>query len=261
MYLSIINTSLWLLWRDIRLLRKNMVDTLIDSLIMPTSFIIIGGYIFPYLGMPANYGSFMVVGSLMMMCYGACAWLGASPLIADLENDRSITYILTLPIPSWIVPIKIATGFACQAMIRNIFTLILGKIILLDRFDLSQLSIPKFALMYVIANLLFGFLATTIAFWVNNSFEFGRFWMRIGSQLVFFSGFQFTWYVFYKSLPTLAYIDLINPLLYAFEGTRAAILGQHSSLNYWVCVGVSLMWIVVLGFVSNYLFKKKLDCV
>ena len=64
---SIFNTTMWLLWRDVSILRKGILTTLFDSLIMPCSLIIIGGYILPYMGMPESYGSFMVVGSILVM--------------------------------------------------------------------------------------------------------------------------------------------------------------------------------------------------
>src|SRR5581483_9408399 len=135
---SVINTTLWLLWRDVSILRKGLLNTLIDSLIMPASLIIIGGYILPYMGMPDSYGSFMVVGSIMMMCFGSACWLGAGPLVADLETDRAITYELTLPLPSWLVTVKTACGFALRGALVNLMTLPFGKLILGSKFDMSQ---------------------------------------------------------------------------------------------------------------------------
>lgn len=257
----VLNTLGWLLRTEVNMVFKHMWDNLIDSLIIPVVFIIIGGFILPYMGMPADYGSFMVASSTMMMAYAGCAWRGAAPLIADLESDKSITYELTLPIPSWLVFVKVALGFAIHASLLNLLTLPMGKLLLGSHFDLSNLSVIKCLLMYPIAILLFAFFSATIAFYVNNSHEFGRFWLRIGSQLFFFSGLQFSWAVLYKAWPTLAYIDLINPLLYAFEGFRTAVLGQEGNINFWICLGMLLLWILVFGVVGTWLFKRKLDCV
>jgi len=251
----------WLLWRDLSVLRKRIITSIIDSLIMPISFIVIGGYILPVLGMPYDYGSFMVIGSMMSMCYGCTAWLGAGPLVSDLDSDKSITYELTLPVPSWVILVKTACGFAINAMLLNMFTLVLGKLLLMGRFDLSNMHIGKFIVIYVSSNLMFGFFATALAFWVDNDFEFGRFWMRFGSQLMFFSGMQFSWAVLYKASAIFAYIDLLNPLVYAFEGTRAAVLGQSGNLDYWLCLAALWLWIGILGMIAHRLFRKKLDCV
>ncbi len=56
-----LNTLWWLLRADFTVLTKKIWSNLLDSLIIPTVFIIIGGYILPYLGMPADYGAFMAV--------------------------------------------------------------------------------------------------------------------------------------------------------------------------------------------------------
>lgn len=255
------NTTGWLLWRDLSVLRKNILNSFIDSLIMPLTMIIIGGYILPSLGLPLTYGGIMVVGSVVAMCYASTNFGGAGPLVADLQSDRAITYDITLPIPSWLVFAKTAIGFALYSIIMNSLTLFVGKLVLMDRFDISNLSVPKFILIYISSNLLFGFYCLTIAFFVKNSFEFGRFWVRIGNVLYFFSGLQFSWLALYKTLPIIACINLLNPLVYAVEGTRAAVLGQEGNLNYWLCLAAVWAWTVLFSIIGYKLFKKRLDCV
>lgn len=258
---QICNTIWWLLRADLTILTKNIWGNLIDSLIIPTVFIIIGGYILPFMGMPVDYGAFMTVSSTMMMAYSSTAWRGAGPLIADLESNKSISYELTLPIPSQLVFIKVALGFAINAMLLNILTLPMGKLLLGSKFDLSHFSLFKFILMYPTTILSFAFFSTTIAFWVKSTMDFGRFRLRIESQLFFFSGMQFPWVVLLKAWPTLAYIDLLNPLLYAFEGFRVAVLGQEGNINFWICFAMLWLWIGIFNVLGYYLFKRKLDCV
>lgn len=255
------NTLWWLLRADFTVISKNFWGSLLDSLIVPTTFIIIGGYILPYLGMPADYGAFMTVSSTMMMAYNITAWRGASPFLADLESDKSITYALTLPISSRLVFVKVALGFALPAALLNLLTLPLGKLLLGSHFDLSHFSIIKFLIMYPLAILSFAFFSAALTFWVKNTLEFGRFWLRIGSQLFFFSGLQFSWAVLFKAWPTLAYIDLFNPLLYAFEGFRTAVLGQEGNINFWACVGALVLWIAIFNIIGFKFFKRRLDCV
>jgi hypothetical protein len=258
---EIASTTRWLLQRELTILYKNAFDSLIDCLIIPLTFIVISGFILPYMGMPADYGAFMAVGACMMMSWNSCAWFGAGPMIADLESDRSITYQLTLPLPAWMIVIKYALGFAIYGVILNVLTIPIGKVLLGSRFDLSNFSWIKFALIYPSANVMFGFLAVAIALWVNNSFEFGRFWARIGVQLTLFSGLQFSWHTFHQVWPTIAYIDLLNPLVYAFEGTRAAVMGQAGNLNFWLCLFAVWTWSIVFALASYKLLKKRLDCV
>ncbi len=251
----------WLLWRNLRVLKNDFVNNAVDAMIVPATFIIIGGYILPYLGMPAQYGAFMIVSSMIINCSFATTWRGSSHLVTDIDGDRSVSYELTLPIPSWLIFVKYAVAYALDSMFLNILTLPLGKFLLWDKFSLAEFSIFKFILIYATANLLFGFYAVWIASWVQGMRGFTRYWLRYGAQLMFFSGFQFPWSILYKASPLFANINLLNPFVYAFEGARAAVLGQEGSLNYWMCLGMMWLYIVFFGYLTKRNFKKKLDYV
>lgn len=251
----------WLLWRNLRVLKEDFLNNVIDAMIVPATFIIVGGYILPYLGMPSDYGAFMILSSLVLMCSTATTWRGASHLISDIVGDKAVSYELTLPIPSWLIFVKYAVAYALDSMFLNVLTLPLGKLLLWNKFSLAQMSIPKFVIVYASANLLFGFYAVWIASWVKGMQGFTRYWMRYGAQLMFFSGFQFSWYILSEALPLFAYINLLNPFVYAFEGVRASVLGQAGSLNYWYCLSVIWIYILLFGYLTKMNFKKRLDYV
>lgn len=261
MNVASLKTFGWLLWRDVRVLKQDFFNNVIDSLMVPATFIIIGGYIMPYMGVPADYGAFMIVSSLVMMCYSTTAWRGATELVADLVGDKAISYELTLPLPSWLVFIKLACAYAVKAMALNILTLPLGKLLLWDKFSLANFSILKFSFVYVLSSLFFGFFSLWVTSWTRGMQGFGRFWLRYGSQLLFFSGFQFPWSVMYKATVFFAYLNLANPFLYAFEGSRAAVMGQAGSLNYWLCIGMLVLFTFLFAFITIRQFKRRLDYV
>lgn len=251
----------WLLWRNLRVLKEDFLNNVIDAMVVPATFIIVGGYILPYLGMPDTYGSFMILSSLVLMCSTATTWRGASHLISDIVGDKAVSYELTLPIPSWLIFVKYAVAYALDSMFLNVLTLPLGKLLLWNKFSLDQMSIPKFIIVYASANLLFGFYGVWVASWVKGMQGFTRYWMRYGAQLMFFSGFQFSWAILYKAIPLLANINLLNPFVYAFEGVRASVLGQAGSLNYWICLGMIWFFIVLFALLTKGNFKKRLDYV
>ena len=47
----------WLIVRDMRVLKTDFLNNVIDAMIVPATFIIIAGYILPYLGMPESLRS------------------------------------------------------------------------------------------------------------------------------------------------------------------------------------------------------------
>ncbi|MBA2307316.1 ABC transporter permease [Candidatus Dependentiae bacterium] len=251
----------WLLWRNLRIIKNNFANNVIDALVVPAGFIIIAGYILPFMGMPATYGSFMLAGSLVLMCYSSTSWRGATNLIVDLEGDRAVSYELTLPLPSWLVFFKYSCAYALDSICLNILTVPMGKLLLWNQFSLEHFSLFKFIVVYLSLNLFFGCYSVWLASWVQGMQGLSRFWLRYGAQILFFSGYQFSWTVLNKAFPMFSYINLLNPFVYAFEGTRAALLGQGDSLNFWVCI--AMLWFFTLFFVirSTQLFKKKLDYV
>ena len=251
----------WLIWRDMRVLRTDLLNTIIDAMIVPATYIIVAGYVLPFLGMPKTYGAFMIVSSIVMMAYSTTNFRGASQLISDIDGDKAISYELTLPLPPSLVFIKFACTYALNAMFINILTLPLGKILLWDKFDLSHFSVLKFILIYPLVCLFFGFFSVWTASWVEGIRGFSRFWLRYGAQLLFFSGFQYPWAILNQALPLFSYINLLNPFVYAFEGMRAAILGQEGSLPYGVCLLLLVVYSALLSYSTNRNFRKRLDCI
>lgn len=251
----------WLLWRDVRVLYKNFTSNLIDALSIPTTTILISGYILPYLGIAANYGSFMAVSTTVMMCFSATGWRGANILIMDLDSDKAITYELTLPLPYWLVFVKAALAWAIEAMFINILTIPVGKLLLGSKFDISHFSFIKFIVIYVSSTLLFAFYYLWASSWIVGSRGFGRFNLRYSWQLLLLSCNQFPWQTLYAASPVLAYFGLLSPFVYAFEGVRASVLGQAGSLNYWLCLMMLWTFTIIFGLRAIVLFKKRLDCI
>lgn len=250
----------WLLYRDIRTIQHDLWNNLIDALIVPSTIIVINGYVLPYLGLPISYGSFMVASSVIMMLYMATNWQGGNQLAMDLDGEKSISYELTLPLPSWMVFCKIAIANACKAAVKNALTLPMGILLLWNRFDVAQLSVSKVLLFYLLSSLFLGFFALVPVCFVKGMPGFVRYQWRIGSQLVFYSGFQFPLTTLYAAVPILAYVSYFNPLLYCFEGMHAAVLGQEGYLNFWLCVAVLLFCMLFFGFLITKRLKIKLDC-
>ena len=251
----------WLLWRDIRVLKQDILNNLLDVLIIPSTTIIISGYILPFLGVPASYGSFMVIGALIMACYTTTIFRGARKLAIDLQLDRSISYELTLPIPYWAVILKYGIGFAVMAMALNCLTIPVGKLLLWHKFNLQYFSFFKTLLSYFVINTFFGMFALWVVSWTQGMDGLSRFFLRYGGQIMFFSGMQFSWSILHKAVPMLANISLMNPFMYTFEALRAAVLGQHGYLNYWVSLAIIVTATAFFTYRAVIIFKNRLDCV
>ena len=137
----------------------------------------------------------------------------------------------------------------------------MGKILLGSLFNLSNLSIIKLALSFVSINIFFGFYGLWIASWVKKSMNFPHIWMRFVLILWTFGCYQYSWNTLNKAYPSWSYVSLLNPMIYAFEASRSAVLGQDGFINFWLCLG--MLWLFIVLFYAHALrkFKRRLDYV
>lgn len=250
----------WLIWRDIRSLVKDFKANLVDVILWPLGVIFVSGYIMPYLGVPSNFGAFILSGTLIAMCFNATG-NHAGDLVTDLTGPKAIFYELALPTYSWLICLRMGIVYAIKAALINVFIFPIGMVLLWDNFDITRIAVGKALLIYCLMNILFGFFSLCVALQVKDIEGYGRFWIRWGWQLFTLAGFQFPWAIMYKALPLFAYISLANPLVYCFEGMRAATLGQEGFINFWVCFGMTSFFAALFAYGSLYLFRKRLDCV
>jgi len=248
-----------LMWRDMAVFIPMWKDRFINAIIWCVLTLLIFEYIMPQAGL-ANYAVFM--------CIGTAATVGffevtenVSRFIADLEGERSLSYYLTLPLPQWAVFVRIALSNALQALTVAGCFLPISKLLLQSRFPLDAMSYGKFFIIFTLAHLFYGFLSLLIAVQVESLYTMSNVWMRFIYPLWWLGGYQFSWSVLYKVNPYIAYVNLLNPLVWILEGVRASILGQEGYLPFWMCVAVVTLYTAIVGLIGIRLLMRRLDCV
>ena len=253
--------ALSLIFRDLTVLKKDFWGTLIDMLVWPTTASIVFGYIMPKLtNVAPNYGAFVLMGAIITIAT-VSALDNATQIISDFENKRVIDYYLTLPISPSLFFIKQAISISLKSLIFTLPIFPLGKIVLLSRFSLANLSLMKFILMYLNINIFIGFFALWVISWVKNETTMIHVWLRLYNPMMWFGGLLFSWIQIYNAIPLISYIMLINPMTYAIEGLRASVLGQVDFLNFWICFFMLLFFTFIVALVSVKKLLIRLDCV
>jgi len=128
-----------------------------------------------------------------------------------------------------------------------------------DHFDLAAFSFFKFLLIFLLASLFYGAYTIFIVTRVSEMTQIGNVWMRFVYPLWFLGGYQFSWKSLQSLAPTLAYVNLLNPMIYIMEGTRAAVLGQEGYLNFWLCAGMITLFYAISVIAGIVLLKRRLD--
>jgi ABC-2 type transport system permease protein len=247
-----------LMQRDLVIFFATCKDRLINALVWGILTVIVFEYIMPEMGMQ-GMGSFMASGAIASWGFAEVTE-NISRFIADLEGERSISYYLTLPIPQWAVFVRLALSNAFQALFIAAFFIPLFKLILWHSFPLDQLAPFKFTLIFLVTHLFYGFFSLCLGAQIKSLDLMGNVWMRIVFPLWWVGCYQFTFKALHQAHPWIAYVNLLNPIVYIFEGTRAALIGQEGYLNFWLCFIVLTVMTIIVALFGIKKLQKRLDC-
>ncbi len=249
-----------IIFREIVGFKKVLASKIIDLLIMIFTNVLVFTYLMPYFGLKSNYGAFIVLGLIP-----AISLFEAIPrtttLVMDMTGNRKISYILTLPIPSSMSIAAISFGWACCSFLYTIFILPVAKIILFNKFDLSNLSIFKFLISFISIQIMLGFFALFLASLIKDMRYITWIWARIVNPLFMLGGFFYNWQAVYSISHVAGIINLFNPLILASEAIRASVLGQSGYLPFWISVLSLWFFIFIFSTLGIMKIKKRLDCV
>jgi len=250
----------WLFWHDLIVLAKDAPNNIIDSLSWPAALILMNGYITPALGMPSNYGTFITVSMLIIMA-SFKAWGQSNDLAADLAGPQAISYELTLPLPYWMVLLKVILIDAIQASVFTLVVIGVGKIVLGSSLTFPHFSLLGFIMAYGLSCLFFATFALWTAIFSSSVIAHTRLEHRLVGPLFFLSGFTASWALMNSVSTILGTALLFTPWIYAYEGTRGAMLGYKDYLPLSICLGMLVLFTILFWAYGTYLFKKRMDCV
>jgi ABC-2 type transport system permease protein len=249
-----------LLKTDLTIFNKRLWEGILNTITWVSIILVIFAYIFPAMGMSTMFGPLYVTGAIVSSSIFEI-WSSSIGFIADLEGNNTISYPLTLPIPSWLYFVQLAIGYAIKSMAIALIIVPLGKIIMWNKFSLAQLSITKTLVMFIVINIFAGFLSLFMSSITKNIFNFRNIWTRFLFPLWFLGGAEFYWQIAYKLSKPFAYIMLLNPITYAMEGIRASILGQKLFIPFWICLSILILFALGCGYASFRKLKTRLDFV
>jgi len=258
MSLLVFQTFCALIRRDIAVFLPTWKDRFINAIIWCVLTVLVFEHIMPTIGLK-GHGVFVAIGT-------AASWgffevmENVAKFVADLEGDRSLSYYLTLPMPQWAVFTRLALSNAIQAILISILFLPISKLLLWNQFSFAKTSFFKLGIILIIIHVFYGFFSLFLSARMQTVATMGNVWMRIVYPLWWLGCFQFSWQTLHKLSPRVAYIDLLNPLVYALEGIRSSILGQEGFIPFWYCVGALVVLTIFVGVLGTKQLMRRLDC-
>jgi ABC-2 type transport system permease protein len=216
-------TFLALLARDAHVARRNFLPLLLQTLLQPMLLVFVLGRVLTGSGMmPAAYKSMLLPGIIALSMLLAGIQAVAMPLIAEFQFTREIEDRLLAPIEiEWVAVEKVLSGMI-QALLAGLVVLpaawlLLGKGVALQ-FD------HPFTFLGV--TLLVALLSSAVGLTLGCSIgqtQIGLMFSLVLAPMIFFGCTYYPWSAL-ASFPILKRAVLANPVVYASEGLRAALV-------------------------------------
>ena len=179
--------------------------------------------------------------------------------ITDIENKKRLFYNLSIPLSSYLFFVSKVIFYIIRFSILTLLLTIIFKIILSHIISFESISLLKFLAIIITTNAFYGSWIIFISSIIKKSQHLGNLFGRIQFPLWFMGGFQFSWVTLYQSNKVLAYIDLLNPILYINEGFKNAILNREGILSFAHLILVITLFSMLLFHVGYRRLKKQLD--
>ena len=242
-------TFLALLHRDLVVSVRDLFSFLVRTLIQPAFLVVILGNVMPRLGLVApDLTTIMLPGMIALSMLFAGMQAVAMPLIIEFGYTKEIEDRLLAPIGIRTLAVEKIVMGALQAVFAGLAILPLGVYLVYGevRLDFSHpLILISVVLGIAVVSASFGlFLGALI-----DPQKIGLMMSAIVAPILFFGCTYYPWRGL-EAVPWLQKVVLINPLVYASEGLRAALTPQvpHMGLTgIYLGLGLSMLLFLVVG--------------
>jgi ABC-2 type transport system permease protein len=244
-----------LLARDAHVARRNFITILLQTFLQPMMFVFIFGRVMVSSGyMPAIYKSLLLPGIMAISMIFTGVWAVAMPLISEFQFTHEIEDRLLAPIEnSWLAIEKIFFG-AAQATVAGLMV-IPAAWLLLRPVELNLTSPAMFIGITILVALLSACGGLALGCSIDQT-KIGLMFSLVLTPMIFFGCTYYPWSAL-ATFPILQKIVLVNPLVYASEGLRGALVPQFPHLPIVVVIIGLLSFDVLFLFLGLRQFRKK----
>lgn len=219
-----------MLARDAHVARRNVVQIMFQTFLQPLLFVFIFGRVMVGSGyMRPEYKSLLLPGIIAISMVFTGIWAVAMPLIAEFQWTREIEDRLLAPIDIWWIAIEKVIAGMIQALLAGLVVLPLAWLVLGSGVDIQIHALFEFIAMMLLVSLFSACGGLALGCSMNQQ-HIGLMFSMILTPMIFFGCTYYPWSAL-GSFPILKRAVLVNPLVYASEGLRAALVPQSPHLS------------------------------
>jgi len=244
-----------LLARDGHIARRNLIMTLVQILLQPLLFTFVFGRVLTSGGMiRSQFRSVLLPGVISISMVIAGIQAVAMPLISEFQFSREIEDRLLAPIEnSWLAVEKILAGMF-QALAAGL-VVIPGAWVTMGSVNISYDHPVAFVGVCLLVALLAASGGLALGCSVGQT-QIGLMFSLIMTPMLMFGCVYYPW-SFLHVFPEIQYMVLLNPVVYASEGLRGALVPQIPHIAGWITTSVLAFADILLVTIGIRKFKRK----
>ena len=223
-----LKTFMAMLWRDAHVARRNFMQLAFQVLMQPMMFVFVFGRVMTTSGiMSPAYKSLLLPGIVAISMVSTGIWAVAMPLLAEFQFTREIEDRLLAPMEiEWLAVEKLVAGMI-QALTAGLIVLPMARLVM-GPTDLSA----EHVVLFLALSLMVALLAASFGLLLGCSVpqgQIGLMFSLVVAPMIFFGCTYYPWQAL-ERFTILRWVVLINPLVYASEGFRSALVPQSPHL-------------------------------
>jgi ABC-2 type transport system permease protein len=248
-------TFLAMLRRDAHVARRNIVQLAFQTLLQPMMFVFVFGRVMTTSGfMAASYKSLLLPGIIAISMMMSGMWAVAMPLVAEFQWTKEIEDRLLAPMEiEWLAIEKVVAGMI-QALVAGLVVLPMARLVM-GQVNLSGDHIGLFIALAILVSMLASSFGLLLGSTVGQQ-QIGIMFSAVVAPMIFFGCTYYPWQAL-QTFPILKRAVLVNPLVYASEGFRAALAPSFPHLATVVILGGLVLFNVLFLVFGLRQFRRK----
>ena len=225
-----------LLHRDLHVVRRELPSFLLRVVLNPLLFTFIFGFVMPRMGIIQHgYTDMLLPGILGLSMTLSSMQAVSLPLVIDFGWSKEIEDRLLAPISIAGVGLeKIIVG-VIQAIIAGIVVLPLSWLLMRVHLNLGWADYANLIIIALLSSWLFAAFGMVVGTVVSPQ-QISLVFTVLLAPMIFFGCAYYPWATLHV-IPWFQYAVLINPLVYANEGFRAALTPHMPHMPAWLVYG------------------------
>jgi ABC-2 type transport system permease protein len=265
---SDVPTFFALLARDVRVLRRELGQFVMRTVMQPLLFVFVFAYVFPKIGQgfsggvaghggPSAFTTVLVPGLVAVAIIFQGMQAVALTLVRELDFTRELEDRVLAPVPVWAVGLEKMVSGTVQAIIAA--AVVFPVVYLVHAKGAApSIHVAHWAL-FVVAVLFSSLLAAAFGLFIGTVLEARKLnvlFVVIVLPVTFLGCIYYPWAAL-GPIPWLKYLTLVNPLVYMSESLRASLTPQLPHMPTWGFLLALIGGTLIMGYVGLRSFTHR----